>query len=91
MADNTAKAGKNAPRPKKGPAAGNSGPLARLALFFRQVIEQLRKVVYPTRKQLITYSIVVLVFVLVMMAYIGGIDWVFKDAMQRAFGAKTDS
>nr|WP_255672895.1 preprotein translocase subunit SecE [Glycomyces amatae] len=53
----------------------------------REVVEQLRKVVYPTRRQLITYSIVVLVFVGIMMAYIGGLDLLFGDLIRRAFGA----
>jgi len=39
------------------------GPFARLALFFRQVVAEIRKVVWPTRSELITYTAVVLVFV----------------------------
>ncbi len=35
----------------------------RIALFYRQVISELRKVVWPTRAQLTTYTYVVLVFV----------------------------
>ncbi|MCW2816778.1 MAG: preprotein translocase, SecE subunit [Nocardioides sp.] len=42
--------------------------------FYRQVVAELRKVVYPTQEQLITYFIVVMVFVLVMMALIAGLD-----------------
>jgi preprotein translocase subunit SecE len=38
------------------------GLVARIQLFFRQVIAELRKVIWPTRKELITYTIVVLVF-----------------------------
>ena len=44
-------------------AAGCSPP----ALSYRQVIAELRKVVRPTRHELITYTSVVLVFVLVVM------------------------
>ena len=36
--------------------------------FYRQVVAELRKVVWPTQQQLVTYLIVVLVFVLVMIA-----------------------
>ena len=39
------------------------GLFARIALFFRQVVAEMRKVVWPTRNELITYTIVVLVFV----------------------------
>ena len=39
------------------------GLFARVGLFYRQVVSELRKVVWPTRKQLTTYTAVVLVFV----------------------------
>jgi len=35
----------------------------RISLFYRQVISELAKVVWPTRNQLTTYTAVVLVFV----------------------------
>ena len=35
----------------------------RIGLFYRQVISELAKVVWPTRNQLTTYTAVVLVFV----------------------------
>ena len=40
------------------------GFFGRIALFFRQVIAELRKVVTPTRKELFKFTGVVLVFVL---------------------------
>jgi preprotein translocase subunit SecE len=42
--------------------------------FLRQVVAELRKVVWPTRDQLVTYFIVVMVFVLVMMAIVSALD-----------------
>lgn len=39
------------------------GLFGRIGLFYRQVISELVKVVWPTRKQLTTYTAVVLVFV----------------------------
>jgi len=58
---------------------------ARIALFVRQVIAELKKVVRPTRSELITYTSVVLVFVAVVMAFVTVVDlgigkltfWVF--------------
>jgi preprotein translocase subunit SecE len=48
--------------------------------FVRQSIGELRKVVYPTGKQLINYFVVVLVFVLFVIAYVSlldlGLGWV---------------
>ncbi|MCL8024568.1 preprotein translocase subunit SecE [Nocardioides bruguierae] len=42
--------------------------------FLRQVVAELRKVVWPTQEQLVTYFVVVLVFVVVMMAFISLLD-----------------
>lgn len=93
MADDTSRsdttAGKGRPTPKRGSGKVDRNPFKKLGRFLREVVEQLRKVVYPTRRQLITYSIVVLVFVAVIMAYIGGLDLLFGDLVRRAFGADT--
>ena len=43
-------------------------------LFYRQVIAELRKVVWPTQEQLVTYFFVVMIFVVFMMALIAGLD-----------------
>ena len=44
------------------------------ATFYRQVVAELRKVVWPTRQQLITYFWVVLVFVIVVMTFVSLLD-----------------
>jgi preprotein translocase subunit SecE len=45
-----------------------------LPTFYRQVVAELRKVVWPTQEQLITYFVVVLVFVLIMMTIVSLLD-----------------
>lgn len=55
-------------------------------MFYRQVVGELRKVVWPTRQQLLTYTGVVLVFVLVMMAFIFTLDLVFRSGVTTLFG-----
>ena len=62
------------------------GPFARVSLFVRQVIAELRKVVTPTRKELLSYTGVVLVFVVIMMAIVSVFDWVFAFAVTFMFG-----
>ena len=54
--------------------------------FYRQVVAELRKVVYPTQEQLVTYFIVVMVFVLVMIAYVSVLDLAFGKAVFKIFG-----
>jgi len=55
-------------------------------MFYRQVVAELRKVVYPTQQQVMTYFVVVLVFVLVMMTIVSGLDYLFGKAMFAIFG-----
>ncbi|MBG6213980.1 MAG: preprotein translocase subunit SecE [Cryobacterium sp.] len=64
----------------------NRGPFARLSLFIKQVFAELRKVVTPTRKELLSYTGVVLVFVIIMMAIVSAFDWVFGLAVLYVFG-----
>jgi preprotein translocase subunit SecE len=45
-----------------------------LPTFYRQVVAELRKVVWPTQEQLVTYFIVVMVFVVIMMAIVSLLD-----------------
>ena len=54
--------------------------------FYRQVVAELRKVVWPSQQQLVTYLIVVLVFVLVMIAYVTLLDLGFGKAVFAIFG-----
>ncbi len=53
--------------------------------FYRQVIAELKKVVWPTRPQVVNYFWVVLVFVLIMMAFVAGLDFGFGKAMFKIF------
>jgi preprotein translocase subunit SecE len=62
------------------------GPLARFALFYRQVVGELRKVVYPSRDQLLRYTGIVLVFVLVMIAIVSLLDYGLSALVVRIFG-----
>ena len=64
------------------PGGGRTTP----ALFFRQVIAELRKVIWPTRDQLVTYFMVVLVFVMFMIAVVSVLDFAFNKAAFAVFG-----
>ena len=66
--------------------AERRSPFARLAVFIRQVINELRKVVTPTRKELISYTAVVLVFVVIMMVLVSGLDLAFGNLVGWVFG-----
>ena len=55
------------------------------ATFYRQVVAELRKVVWPTQEQLITYFIVVLVFVVVVMGIVSLLDLGFGKLVFAVF------
>ena len=54
----------------------------------REVIAELRKVIWPTRKELIAYTGVVIVFVLIMAGIVALMDFVFGRAVLTLFGAQ---
>jgi preprotein translocase subunit SecE len=71
---------------RKGGKRGKKGPFGRLALFYRQIVAELRKVVWPTRSQLTTYTTVVIVFVVIMIGLVTVIDYGFNQAVKYVFG-----
>ncbi|HEY9390076.1 MAG TPA: preprotein translocase subunit SecE [Mycobacteriales bacterium] len=77
---------KTAPQPKPAPRSGRGGPAARVSRFFREVIAEMSKVIWPTRKELITYTIVVLAFLTIMVTLVFGMDVVFAKGVVAVFG-----
>ncbi|MGC5586002.1 preprotein translocase subunit SecE [Ornithinimicrobium sp. W1665] len=71
----------------RGGGPTGTGQPARPSSFVEQVLAELRKVVQPTRQELITYTIVVLVFVAAVMGYIFGLDQLFRGLMGLVFGS----
>jgi preprotein translocase subunit SecE len=55
-------------------------------LYVRQVIAELRKVIWPTRKELVTYTTVAVVFILVMTGIVTGLDYGFTKLVFEVFG-----
>jgi preprotein translocase subunit SecE len=64
------------------------GIFARLINFIREVVAELRKVIWPTRKELITYTAVVVVFVSIMLTVVGLLDYGFAKVVLWVFGNK---
>ena len=73
----------------RGPRESGAPKRTSLPTFYRQVVAELRKVVYPTQEQLVTYFIVVMVFVLVMMAIVAGLDLAFGKLAFEIFDGKS--
>ena len=72
---------------RSSPSPEPSGPKRTSpTVYYRQVVAELRKVVWPTQQQLITYFIVVLVFVLVLMTIVSLLDLGFGRLVFAVFG-----
>jgi preprotein translocase subunit SecE len=73
------------PTPARGREVKKPLP-ARISLVYRQVIAELRKVIWPTRKELVTYTTVVIAFVCVVILYVTVLDFGFSKAVFAVFG-----
>ncbi|MGO1661751.1 MAG: preprotein translocase subunit SecE [Canibacter sp.] len=60
--------------------------VARIVLFIKQVIAELKKVVVPTRKELRNFFLVVLAFVIIMMLFVWLVDQLFGWLAVVVFG-----
>jgi len=67
-------------------ATDEVGFFGRIALFVRQVIAELKKVVWPTREQLVTYTTVVILFVTVLALVVSAFDFGFTRLVLKIFG-----
>lgn len=58
----------------------------RISEFVRETVSELRRVVWPTRTQVVTYSAVVLVFVVVLSIIVNVMDIVVGQGVLALFG-----
>ena len=75
------------------PAAGGRGARPprpgmwrRLVQYYREVVSELRKVIWPGRHELFTYVVVVLVFVIFVTAVVATLDYGLTKAVLGIFG-----
>jgi preprotein translocase subunit SecE len=57
-----------------------------ISLFISQILDELRKVVRPTREELVNYTVVVIIFVSVIMGIVAAIDFGFTKLVLWVFG-----
>ncbi|HIY85707.1 MAG TPA: preprotein translocase subunit SecE [Candidatus Yaniella excrementavium] len=67
--------------------AEKRGFFARIMMFLRQVVDEMRKVVTPTRQELIKMTGTVLVFVVIIIALVSLLDWLFGMGASWVFGS----
>jgi preprotein translocase subunit SecE len=82
-ADGEPTAQKRRPPPPAKNRDARVGPMQ----FLREVRGELRKVAWPTRAEVVNYSIVVLITVVLLTALIFGLDYVFGEGVLRLLNA----
>jgi len=65
------------------PSGGHGGRPVR---FVQESVSELRKVLWPSRNELVTYSIVVIAFIAILVAFIAGLDFGFTKLVLQIFG-----
>jgi preprotein translocase subunit SecE len=79
---------KKAKKAKKAKTSGDpsSNPFVFVLTFLKQVVAELRKVIWPNRKQMGSYSSVVLAFLVFMVTLIGLVDLGLAKLVLLVFG-----
>lgn len=77
------------PKPVKAPGSPAAKKRTSPAQFGKEVVAELRKVAWPTRQEVVAYSVVVIVSVIVIAAIIFAMDFVFTKAVLALFDVET--
>ncbi|MEQ3550516.1 preprotein translocase subunit SecE [Pseudonocardia nematodicida] len=81
--------GKGRATPARGAAATKekrASPFTVVARFLREVVAELRKVIWPNRSQMVKYTIAVLIFVSFMVTLVFLLDSAFAEGVSLLFG-----
>jgi len=80
-----ARTGEKAKKPKK-PGDRPANPFVFVYNYLKQVVAEMRKVIWPNRKQMLTYTSVVLAFLAFMVALVGLADFGLAKLALLVFG-----
>ena len=80
-----AKTGAKTKKPKK-PSDRPANPFLFVYTYLKQVVSEMRKVIWPNRKQMLTYTSVVLAFLAFMVALVGLTDFGLAKLVMLVFG-----
>jgi preprotein translocase subunit SecE len=85
MARQEAKRERVTPTPRR-PAVQERKKRVPPRQFLKEVRQELKKVNWPTRQELMAYFVVVLVSVVVLTSFVFGLDYLFSKAVLQVFG-----
>ena len=81
----TAKTARTSKKPPK-PGDRSANPFVFVFNYLKQVVAEMRKVIWPNRKQMLTYTSVVLAFLAFMVALVGLADFGLAKLALLVFG-----
>ena len=55
----------------------------KITQFLREVKQELRKVTWPTKEDTLRYSLMVVIASLIVAAYLGGLDYIVANTLER--------
>jgi preprotein translocase subunit SecE len=58
-------------------------PLLKILKFFKESKSELKKVKWPTFKETLQYTLIVIIISLVVAAYLGGLDYIFSLLLRK--------
>lgn len=79
MAKNTKENGKPEKKKDHGPKKENI--FVRMGRFLKEVVGELKKLTWPTKKELVSYTLTVMGFILLLAVIIYLLDWVFGSGL----------
>jgi preprotein translocase subunit SecE len=83
--DRAGQKSKKAKKPKQ-PGDRSANPIVFVYNYLKQVVAEMRKVIWPNRKQMLTYTSVVLAFLAFMVALVGLTDFGLTKLVLLVFG-----
>ena len=86
VAADTTPEGKTKPARKRSDSGASRNPIAFVFTYLKQVVAELRKVIWPNRKEMVSYTSVVLLFLAFMVALIGVVDLGLAKLVLLVFG-----
>ncbi len=57
--------------------------MEKISQFLKEVRQEVRKVTWPTKEETFRYSLMVIIASLIVAGYLGGVDFVVKNLLER--------
>ena len=86
LGEDGAPARKERPRPTA-PRPAEREKRTKPGEFVKEVRSELRKVAWPTRAETLNYSLIVFVALVILMAFVGAMDYAFGEFVLRLFSS----